>query len=112
MSRVKPRWTINIPKNLADAYFFVIWSLFAVVLFSASMAATECSLLNPGNKVAIINFYTQLHYFIILVVFFLCTSAFFRFLQKWSFGIRFLFILYNIFAIIILGWGVYVYIIL
>lgn len=112
MAKVKPKWTINIPKNLADTYFFILWSLFAVILFSASMAATEFNILNPGNKVAITNFYTQLHYFIILVVFFLCASAFFRFLQKWGLGARFLFILYNILAIIILGWGVYAYIIL
>lgn len=112
MPRVKPRWAINIPKNLADAYFFVLWSLFAVILFSASMAATEFNLLHQGNTRDIVSFYTQLHYFIILIVFFLSTSAVFRFLQKWGFGIQFLFILYNIFAIIILGWGVYAYIIL
>lgn len=110
MAKVKPKYVIRIPKNFADAYFFILWSLFAAILFSASMAAAEFNLLNPGNKPALISFYTQLHYFVILVVFLLCASGIFRFLRR--FGFSTIFILYNILAIVVLAWGVYTYLIL
>ncbi len=98
-------------KKIMDSYFFLFSFLVAITLFSASTVATEARILNPGNEVQLINFYTQLHTFIFIIVFLLLGGTIFSFFKKYWIA-NIMSILYYVLSIVIVAWGVYTYIVL
>lgn len=102
----------HMEKEFTRLYFILFAFLVAIVLFSASTVATEFRILNPGDTAPIISFYLQLHIFILLLVSFLLGGILFSFFKKWSWAGYFLTYLYYVLSIIILAYGVWIYVVL